>query len=759
MLQKIIAIKNVGRFQNSAAGGNTTFKKHTFIHGANGHGKTTIGSILRSLQTGKGEYIVGRKTLGTAAAPEVNLLMVAGNALFDGAKWTRTHPLLAIFDNVFVSENIHSGDTVDTEQKRGLYRVIVGAAGVSLAQQEARLSAGSRSKATETTAIDKALKSHLPIGMKLETFIDLPEINTVEDQISIQESKLKTIGDAATITARTLLPLIELPDVPGTLQQVLSSSVDNVAEGAEKRIAEHLASHGMAEGSGNWISQGLEHTSDSCAFCGQDVRGLPLVADYRAMYGESYRQLKLEIETLASTIERLFGETAVSRLDVQAEQYRSAIEFWSEHALIDPPKRPASCQAAMRNLADALRSVLTHKSNLPLEPLHLSASATIAIVAYENETQKAAAFNEETNAVNQILKLKKQEAGEGNTQSVKTQLERLKHTKTRYSPQVKKLCDERGKIQEEKKKIDAEKATVRAELDKHTETVVRPYQDRINELLENFNAGFMIGQTQHSYIGGVATSSYQIIINNKAVNLGASDTPDSLPSFKNTLSAGDRSTLALAFFIADLERHQFLDSCIVVFDDPFNSQDAFRRRQTVHEIIKVGRRCKQVIVLSHDAGFLKQIWDKCEPAHRVSLGIVDHGRHGSKIMALNLEECCKGRTAADIDDLISFHRDRAGKPIDIYRKMRTVLETYLRTTFPASFTEQEKWLGDMIRKIREEGTSHPAHHLYDDLNEINESAEYHHGEDLSDNTSDTIDPQELGGLVKRTLRIVNALQA
>src|SRR6185437_7341802 len=114
------------------------------------------------------------------------------------------------------------------------------------------------------------------------------------------------------------------------------------------------------------------------------------------------------------------------------------------------------------------------------------------------------------------------------------------------------------------------------------------------------------------------------------------------------------------------------------------------------------------------------------------LGIVDYGQQGSKITALNLEECCKGRTAEDIDHLLAFHHDRVGKPIDIHRKMRTVLETHLRTMYPASFA-QDKWLGDMIKRIREEGPTNPAHHLYDDLNEINDSAVFHHGEDLSTN--------------------------
>jgi hypothetical protein len=82
-----------------------------------------------------------------------------------------------------------------------------------------------------------------------------------------------------------------------------------------------------------------------------------------------------------------------------------------------------------------------------------------------------------------------------------------------------------------------------------------------------------------------------------------------------------------------------------VFDDPFNSQDAFRRRQTVHEIVKLAGTGAQVIVLSHDATFLKQIWDKSAPGERKALLIADQRAQGSKLLPADLEKATQGRTA------------------------------------------------------------------------------------------------------------------
>lgn len=127
---------------------------------------------------------------------------------------------------------------------------------------------------------------------------------------------------------------------------------------------------------------------------------------------------------------------------------------------------------------------------------------------------------------------------------------------------------------------------------------------------------------------------------------------------------------------------------------------------------------------------------------------------------MDVERACQGRTATDIDDLQTYLVTGAGVPRDLIRKMRTVLETYCWTTYPACFRSGQDWLGEIVRKIREGDAQHPASDLYDELDQINDhTGEHHHGEDVADATPDQIDPQELTGFVKRTLRIANALQA
>jgi hypothetical protein len=420
---------------------------------------------------------------------------------------------------------------------------------------------------------------------------------------------------------------------------------------------------------------------------------------------------------------------------------------------------PAGAAEAIRALAAAAIDLLDRKAAVPLDPIIPDEGFTAARAAYDRAAAAIVAANTAIRAANVDIANKKAAADAGDLQAAEAELARLTAIQTRHRADVSGLCAAYTKLCGEKDAIEARKEDVRKQLDAHTKTVVKPYERRINDYLAAFNAGFSITETKHAYPGGVAASSYQLVINDTAVDLGDGRTPVDRPSFKNTLSAGDRTTLALAFFLAHLDLDPAAAGKLVVFDDPFNSQDSFRRRQTVHEIIKVAGKCAQVIVLSHDATFLKQVWDKSPAADRVALSIADHRAQGSKILPVDLEHACRGRTATDIDDLQTYLTTGAGRLLDIVRKMRVVLETHCRTTYPGSFLAGD-WLGDMVRKIREGGDAHPAQALYDELDQINGyTSQYHHGENMADATPDQIDPSELTGFTRRTLRIVNALQA
>ena len=124
MIRKIVEIENVGRFLAYKATGDVELKRYNLIFAENGRGKTTLCSILRSLQTGDPAHILGRATLGSTQPPRVNIRTDSGNAIFSNAAWSMTLPAFAIFDSTFVSENVYSGNVIGLDHRRNLSTVI-----------------------------------------------------------------------------------------------------------------------------------------------------------------------------------------------------------------------------------------------------------------------------------------------------------------------------------------------------------------------------------------------------------------------------------------------------------------------------------------------------------------------------------------------------------------------------------------------------------------------------------------------------------
>jgi len=82
-------------------------------------------------------------------------------------------------------------------------------------------------------------------------------------------------------------------------------------------------------------------------------------------------------------------------------------------------------------------------------------------------------------------------------------------------------------------------------------------------------------------------------------------------------------------------------------------------------------------------------------ARGAAIELADHGQDGSKIAEVDLVLACRGRTASDTDALQAYCTTGAGEHIDLVRKMRTVLETYMRVTYRANFDDDVALLDSM----------------------------------------------------------------
>lgn len=759
MLQRVIHIRNVGRFRNCAAVGDVTFRRFTLIFGENGRGKTTLCAILRSLFTNTPGLVIGRTTLGGTGAPDLQLLTSGGPVAFRAGAWSAAYPDIAVFDATYVSENLFAGDIIALDHRRNLYRVIVGARGVTLAGQLNDFESRAKAKQSEIRENRAALQRHVPAGMMVETFIALPQDAEIETKIAAKEQDLQAARRSADLQRRAALTAANVPTFPPAFAQLLAKTFTAVAADAEKRVAEHVEHHQMQAGGEAWLTQGLEYVAGrNCPFCGQEMGSLDLITAYRSFFSKEYHALRDEVTTLSREIDTALGDLVAAGVEQTVLQNTGSVEFWQQYCELTPPMalaggRPAQVLKALRDSAQAL---LRTKAGTPLDAVAPDETFTHALEAFEGLRTDLATYNAAVAGINAVVAARKRQAQTANVREVETAIGTLTAQKDRYAGDLPELCATDQRLQAEKTALDQQKATAREQLDQHTAQVIAQYGQSINHYLERINAGFRITTPTHTYRGGPPSTSYQILINQNAVDLGDAGTPLDRPSFKNTLSAGDRNTLALAFFLAQLSQDANRASKVVVFDDPFTSMDSFRRSHTVYQIKRCGEMCAQAVVLSHETGFLKMLYDRIDAADRKTLQLVRVGEENTTIAEWDIDKAVQARYKADLETLQRFYSLGEGVDRDVIQKIRPVLEGYCRNLYPTQFGEQEL-MGGIIAKIRDGDATHPLAPIADDLDELNVYCRrYHHGENPNAAT-ETIDETELASYVGRTLKLVGCL--
>ncbi|PAW79247.1 MAG: hypothetical protein B9S32_04650 [Verrucomicrobia bacterium Tous-C9LFEB] len=767
MLRKIIKIKNVGRFEDCRWRGGTQFESMVVLFAENARGKSTFCDVLRSCTTNSPDYVLGRHRLGSSGSSEVELLIDGGNLKFDGTSWNTSLPTLAIFDSTFIHQNVYAGDYIDHEHKKNLYHVILGAQGVQLAHEVEKLDIDIRATTKEITAKRDVLTAMLPHGTEIKKFILLQQDADIAAKIAAKEEEIKS---AETATARAteikekgLLQEIGEPIFPKDFEKSLAEKLPTLAEEAEKKLRLHLSQHtkGATE---SWITLGLIYQKeDTCPLCGQNTAGVDLLSAYRAYFDRVYENFKKKLQEIGQAIFGKFGDKAVLTTQKILGDNSALWEFWKQlgvgEGLILPDiSSLASVCGQVREQADLL---LEKKTSAPLEVVILTDEFTQAINALKKSADLIAQYNNTVKNFNAQVTAFKLKQGTANIQKLRSELSLSKLVQARYLPDVVQALHNYELAEKRKNDLETKKTTVKTDLDTYGSSVLATHEKRINELLAMFAAGFSISGTERSYVGGRPSSSYKLVINGVKIDLGDERTPANQPSFRNTLSAGDKSTLALALFISQLERDPNLKDKIVVFDDPFTSQDRSRRTATQSIICNVSKRVTQTFVLSHDPYFLRAIWDAYKGGGQIKSFQFMRMGNGTSVGEWNVEQETVGEYAKKHRILWGYRHNTGlpaspNSPREVAQTIRPLLEEYLRLKLPHSFADNE-WLGDFISKIRNAQDTDPlaaAKGILERIENINEySKRYHHSTNPAFST-EPIDETELMNYVTQTLDIV-----
>ncbi len=303
-----------------------------------------------------------------------------------------------------------------------------------------------------------------------------------------------------------------------------------------------------------------------------------------------------------------------------------------------------------------------------------------------------------------------------------------------------------------KEQAERDKETAQAALDSHRVAVFPAYQGAINTYLVKLNAGFSIEQVQPQNTPGRPSCTYELVFNTHRVPVAAGTTAPGSPAFKNTLSAGDRNTLALAFFFAGLDRDPNQANRIVVFDDPVSSLDEHRCVATIQEARGLVSRVAQVCVLSHSKAFLARIWQHADQSNTACLTVARDGL-GSTLAAWNVTEESITEYDKRHSRLREYMASNTGNTREVAQSIRPVLEGYLRVACP-QFCPPGQLLGPFRGIAQQRAASGTPIIDAMKLTELSNLTEYsnrfHHDTNPAWD-SEHINDGELQGFVRRTL--------
>jgi wobble nucleotide-excising tRNase len=225
---------------------------------------------------------------------------------------------------------------------------------------------------------------------------------------------------------------------------------------------------------------------------------------------------------------------------------------------------------------------------------------------------------------------------------------------------------------------------------------------------------------------------------------------------KNTLSAGDRNTLALAFFFASLDNEPNLKNSIIVLDDPISSLDDGRTITTVQKIRNLIPSCKQIIVLCHLRNFLCDIWEHSDKDNTVALKFSRAPNNTSNIVLWDVTSDALTEYDKRHKILRDYVEEDTQNKREVAQCLRPVMEKYLRITFPG-YCPPGTLLGNFknhAENLWEKGQPIMSEVSFRELRDITEYAnKFHHDTNPAWETEQIID-NELVGFVKRVLNFV-----
>lgn len=708
MITKVKRVKNVGKFYDFSCQANELdWHKNTFLFAPNAYGKSTLVNIFRSLRRNDPKILRARRTLTALTSPEAVIIIDGVNHVFNGFKWDKSCPAIQIFDPPFIFDNILAHE-IEHEHRKNIHRIIIGAQGIKLAEELASLKEREKNRRQQFSDLVMQFRS-AGFTHALDAFLAIPaaEEGAVAGRIKKLEEDIKSKESETQVRALGTPKVLSVPFFDlSVLKAIAAQKVAVAHEQAEKRLLSHIARNFRDQvHAKDFIRQGLDLVQADCPFCGQDLKNAAdLLAAYRQYFDDSFRAYQQRLVQQAESFTKWNLDNELTTLVAKHNANTTSVKEWEPFiGAMGLPDLAAAIEDRRVKLAE-----LKAKAHTALEKKRKNPDTEVDVSSLDGLAAELSNLKSAIDGYSATVSALTAKANDfvanlpkSDVDSIRRALAKEREIEKRFKPDWKQWATH---YQAAKRDVDDflnQKNAKQKKLEDYTKAIFDTHQNRINQLLLTLGADFEItdltGKTDER--ANEAYSDFAFLILQKKVPIRTIQ--DDAPNFKNTLSEGDKSTLAFAFFVAALEKSQDLDKRVIIFDDPLSSLDENRREATARILMGLSPKVKQLCVFTHKKDFLGMLFDKM-PNNTV-LQIRSDKKNGSRLDVFDVEEDRKSDYVRTIEDMQRYTVEDFGPTTDTMQgNIRKVFEVVLKTKYYralAADIKAKRGLGTMLETL------------------------------------------------------------
>ena len=727
-IQHLMHAQGLGPIEHTGPG--RPFGDLTVFYAENGRGKSTMAATLRAAGTLDPAPLQEKRRPDSTDSPKIGIKHEGAKKplLYNNSGWNGEPLNIEVFDAHFTHTHVHAGQQVDRDHRINILQFALGSESVALAEKIRAWTDRIARCHDDFKGAESELTGHA-CGLPLAEFLDLPERTDVDQEIKDQEHALDLAKKASAIAERAV------PSAPPVIQslpldrikKLLSFDADEAVKQANVRARARIEAFGS--GGAQWAEDGVsKHLSDEekCPLCNRRRGPDDGIYDLLEYFSDEYKQLMRDLAAEEDQFKAVYGNPNALTMAVSVAQQKAGA--WGNDGIAPlPDLRVQEATSTMSDVCSRVRDLIQKKRESPLDAVQ--SDSDLSEVARGMELVEAvtaevkAAIDECMSACQDV----QSETASSDAPAIERQIQKLRAAKTRWTnPHVAEACRLRERRSRQKKTFEKRKADLRERLREEGNKTWTEYAVSLNTHLADFDCAFRLADPKTSFKGKEPAAEFGFALDGVPIAIAPGKESH---HFGNTFSEGDKASLALAFFLARVKRRADLSDTVIVFDDPFTSLGRHRRSQTVREISRLVDAAQQVVVLSHDAVFARDVANSARHAKDNRFYELRRSGQRSEIHEVDLERLTQSDYFKSAETMMRFLVDGSNDLLGVARSIRPFLEGNLRMRAIERF-DPSQWLGDYINAIRAASQGDPLalwSPLLPDLTDLNDfSKDFHH---------------------------------